>query len=62
MATMRVRITQCNDPQMWYSGMIGAEFTVTAEEADLYWTREPSGYVNLILKNDAEVIAESLGN
>lgn len=55
----RIRIKQCRDSMMWYASLIGFEFDVLSVEPTVYKTREPAGYINFILKEDAEVIDES---
>jgi len=53
---MRVKIKKCSDPLYWYHGFIGREFTVLWIDESGYWTREPSGYTNVIKDTDAEEI------
>lgn len=53
---MRIRITRCSDPVRWYADHVGQEFSVSWVDSEGYWTREPTGYRNVVLKADAEVI------
>lgn len=51
-----LRITSCRDPLMWYAGLVGQVVPLVREEADCYWSREPAGFVNIVRKEDAELI------
>ena len=51
-----LKITQCSDSLMWYNKHIGSLVAYINEEEDIYWSREPGGYKNIILKRDAEVV------
>ena len=54
---MRIRITRCSDTARWYAGNVGETFDVAWVDSEGYWTREPSGYRNVVLKQDAEVLS-----
>lgn len=46
---------------MWYSKEIGNTFVLInkfPEDRDVYWTREPEGFLNIIMRYDAELIGE----
>ena len=48
---------------MWYRDMVG-ETVVLAKHPnaspDVYWSREPAGYLNIVKKQDAELIEDTL--
>lgn len=44
---------------MWYRDKIGEVVTLAKNEhsdSDIYWSREPDGYLNIVKKQDAEVV------
>jgi len=49
-----VRIVSCKDPMRWYCDMIGQIVPVISDEGIEYKTRENSGYINFIQKDDCE--------
>ena len=51
----RIKIIRCSDSLMWYNSQIGFYLEIIREEEDVYWVREPAGYLNIVLKKDAEV-------
>jgi len=53
-----LKIKSCSDPQMWYSDKVGQTFPVIreGEEERQYLTREPTGYLNVVNFDDAEII------
>lgn len=53
-----VKVISADDPHFWYAQYIGDLFLIDRED-DVYWTREPAGYRNFILKEDALVIKEN---
>jgi hypothetical protein len=47
---------------MWYRNKVGEVVTLAKPEhadPDIYWSREPAGYLNIVKKRDAEVIEVS---
>lgn len=38
---MKIKITKCSNPILWYSKYIGQEFEVTRIEDKAYWVLEP---------------------
>lgn len=52
----QLKITKCSDSMMWYSGMVGETISYLREIPEGFLSWEPSGYVNIILKGDVEVI------
>lgn len=55
---MKIKVTKSSDSAYWYTHHQGEEFEVVRENALEYWTREPSGYLNFILKKDSKVLKE----
>ena len=51
-----LKIIQCSDILMWYSQRVGATVIYLGEEDGIYWSREPAGYKNIILKQDAIIV------
>ena len=40
----------------WYKTDIGAEFKVLHKDEECYWVVASDGFINFILKKDAEVV------
>lgn len=51
-----IRIVSCSDSARWYHDQVGKTFRVDFTDSEGYWTREPTGFRNVVLKRDAEVI------
>ena len=51
-----ILIKQCSDSLMWYRGHVGKVVEYVREDSDTFWSREPEGYANIILKQDAVLI------
>jgi hypothetical protein len=54
-----LKIIKCSDSMMWYRDMVGQIITLAKPEhadLDVYWSREPAGYINIVNKQDAEII------
>ena len=51
-------IKQCSDPMRWYADKVGERVPYIGSEGDHYEyrSREPAGYINFVLKCDAEVV------
>lgn len=49
-------ITKCSDSQMWYAKLIGEVVPFVRFIDEEFLSREPSGYTNIVLKDDAELI------
>lgn len=52
-------IHKCSDPMMWYRGMVGQRVPYLGEwrdTPDVFKSREPAGYVNIVKKTDATVV------
>ena len=60
MTNNKLLITGCSDGMMWYAKRIGDVVDMLGEGMDtkgqFYWSREPGGYKNIVLKQDAQVI------
>lgn len=54
-----VKIISASDQHFWYAKYVGDLFLIDRQEDDIYWTREPAGYRNFILKEDAELVKEN---
>lgn len=52
---MEVVIVKCNDPLLWYANIVGQRVVVERVD-EYYWSRDRSGYINIIHKHDAEVV------
>lgn len=54
-----LKIIKCSDTMMWYRDKVG-QTVVLARRAnadpEVYWSREPAGYLNIVAKQDAEII------
>lgn len=53
---MKLKITGCTDPHMWYSNKIGDTVDYNGKEDDIYWSRDSGGYVNIVFVKDAVLI------
>lgn len=52
-------ITGCSDPYMWYAKMVGQTVPYLGEwndTPDVYKSREPAGYINIVRKTDAMIV------
>lgn len=49
-------IKKCSDPLLWYAGLIGQQVPLLRVETEGYLSREPTGYTNIVRKEDAEII------
>lgn len=59
-----LKITGCKDSSMWYAGLVGQRVPLLREEGDVYLSREPAGYTNIVRKADACIVdngAEPIG-
>lgn len=54
-----IKIIKCSDSLVWYATKVGETVVLERETVDYYWAREPAGYINIVHKQDAEVIDES---
>ena len=52
----QLRITKCSDPQLWYARLVGQTLPLVREDEDGYWSREEAGFLNIVRREDAEVI------
>ena len=52
-----LKITKCNDPLMWYAGMVGQYVPYLGEwRGEGYKSREPAGFLNIVRFEDAEIV------
>lgn len=49
-------IIKCSDSLMWYSELVGKTVPLLREYEDCYMSREPTGFANIVKKEDAEII------
>ncbi len=56
--TYQIRVIKASNPSYWYADNVGDTFPILREVQEGYMTREPAGYLNIIYKQDAEVIKE----
>lgn len=52
----KLKLVGCSDPMMWYAGLVGQLVPLLREENDVYLSREPEGYTNIVRKADAQVV------
>lgn len=53
---VKIKILKCDDPLMWYSDLVGETVDFVAMKSDCYTSHEPSGLVNIVHFEDAEII------
>lgn len=53
-------IKKCSDPQLWYAELVGQKVELLREDSEGYWSREPAGYLNVVRREDAEVVDDEL--
>jgi hypothetical protein len=53
-----LQIINCKDRQMWYRDIINQTVPLIGVEENYYWSREPDGYKNIVLKSDAIIIEQ----
>lgn len=51
-----LKIIKCSDSMLWYLPLVGQQVPLLREIDEGFLSREPSGYVNIVLKDDAEII------
>ncbi len=51
-----LKIIKCSDPFMWYNDLVGSIVPLLREYEDCYMSREPTGFANIVKKEDAEII------
>ena len=49
-------IHRCPDSSMWYSSLVGERVVFIRDTGTEYISREPSGYLNIVLYNDADIV------
>ena len=55
-----ILIKQCSDHKLWYSEMVGQEvpYVRTYHFEQIYVSREPDGYSNIVYMKDADLIVQ----
>lgn len=51
-----LKLINCSDAMMWYRDKVGETVSFVREYDDCYMSREPAGYLNIVKKQDAELI------
>lgn len=49
-------IIQCPDSLMWYADKVGQLVPFHRDGGDCWWSREPAGYVNIVRREDAQLV------
>ena len=57
----QIKIIKCSDRLLWYNKLVGHTVPFLREYDDCYMSREPAGYANIVRKEDALIIENSLG-
>lgn len=57
----QIRIIKCSDRLLWYNNLVGQIVPFLREYDDCFMSREPAGYANIVRKEDALIIENSLG-
>lgn len=57
---MKIKIIKCGSPMLWYYRHVGKTFRLLREDDEGYWTRQPEGYLNVVRKQDAEIIENDI--
>lgn len=50
-----ILILKCSDPQLWYSKLVGKKVPFLREYSDCFMSREPTGFANIVRKEDGKV-------
>jgi hypothetical protein len=53
---MMIYIKSAKDHKFWYANSIHNSYSVIVEGKDEYVVRDNEGYLNIVLKEDAEVV------
>ena len=53
---MRIYIKSAKDHKFWYANSLGNTYAIIVENKDEYVVRDNEGYLNIVLKEDAEVV------
>lgn len=51
-----IKINKCSDSMLWYARLVGTTVTFIREVDEGYLSREPAGYLNIVRRDDAELI------
>lgn len=54
-----LRIIKCSDSMLWYARLVGQVVELVREIDIGYYSREPAGYLNIVRRDDAEIIEET---
>jgi len=51
-------IKRCLDPNMWYANKVGQYVPFVREYPECYMSYEDTGYLNIVMKCDADICLE----
>jgi len=54
-----IKITSPGDGMVWYANHLEKLFEVVPkipDDPDVYWVREPEGYLNIVYRKDCELL------
>ena len=51
-----IRIDKCSDSLLWYKELVGQLVPYLGQVDDIYWSREPAGYRNIVYMKDATIV------
>ncbi|MGY8872195.1 MAG: hypothetical protein ACKVJE_17290 [Pseudomonadales bacterium] len=52
----QLKIIQCPDPMRWYADLVGKLVPFISDVGNEYKSRQPSGHVNFVQYDDAEIV------
>jgi hypothetical protein len=62
MKKRKAKVLKARDCFMWYSDKVGQVIEIERETFDFYWSRDSGGYINIVYKDDVEIIEERNDN
>ena len=51
-----IKINKCSDSMLWYARLVGETVEFIREIDEGYLSREPADYLNIVRRDDAELI------
>lgn len=57
-SAVELEIIKCSDSMRWYAGLVGKTVPFIREIDEGFLSREPGGYVNIVLTQDAKIISK----
>ncbi len=55
----KIKIIDCSDSLMWYRDKVGELVEFVREDKDFLWSREDAGYLNIVKKQDGQIVDDS---